>query len=127
MDKKKKKKKKIFCQTVSEDQESRSSSARWFRLRLPQEDAVTDSSSLSTGQREQFLTTWVSPSQLSSPRASHESERERRERGRKKGGGKEKKERERKKWKQERTSQTDVLVSCITQSEKQYIITCTIF
>lgn len=92
------KKKKILCQTVSEDQESRSSSARWFRLRLPQEDAVTDSSSLSTGQREQFLTTWVSPSQLSSPRASHESEREREKgKGKEEGRGQREKKRERKK------------------------------
>ena len=69
----------------------------WFRLRAPQEDAVTDSSALSTGQRAQFLNTWISPSQLSSPRASHESERER-EKGKGKeeggGGGREKRERE---------------------------------
>ena len=90
-------KKKLLCQTVSEDQESRSSSARWFRLRLPQEDAVTDSSSLSTGQREQFLTTRISPSQLSSPRASHETERERKKgKGKEQGRGKEKKEIEKK-------------------------------
>lgn len=93
-----KKKKKLLCQTVSEDQESRSSSARWFRLRLPQEDAVTDSSSLSTGQREQFLTTWISPSQVSSPRASHETERERKKgKGKEQGRGeREKRDREKK-------------------------------
>ena len=78
------------------NQESRSSSCMWFRLRVPQEDAVTDTSSLSTGQRAQFLNTWISPSQLSSPRASHESEREREKgRGKEEGRGeREKRERE---------------------------------
>lgn len=109
------------------NQESRSSSSRRFRLRVPQEDVVTDSSGLSTGQRAQFLTTRISPSQLSSPRASHESEREREKgKGKEEGRG-EGEKREREKWKQERTPKTDVLISCLTQSEKQYIITYTIF
>ena len=78
----------------------------WFRLRVPQEDAVTDTSSLSTGQRAQFLNTWISPSQLSSPRASHESEREREKgRGKEEGRGGKIKKRERKKWKKEHPKQ----------------------